>query len=122
MLVNIFKRFKNLPRGLANKDAFFRRIGMETSNSRRWSFWFLPVVALALICSVANAQEFDQDPNSPSPVILTQADSTRALAVPAQRLGRLNLNKIPEQAFPADGQVVIFVTALSLMDGEAANA
>ena len=65
----------------------------------------------------------DPDPNSPTPIVLSEVNSTRAVAQNVRNAVRVPLNKIPtSQAFPPDSEVVLYVTDLNLMDGEGANA
>ncbi len=65
----------------------------------------------------------DPDPNSPTPVLLSERDSTRALAqTPRQIRSETDLAKITSGAFPLDEKIEIFATNLSLMEGEGANA
>lgn len=64
----------------------------------------------------------DPDPNSPTPILLSQPDSTRALAVSKSEIGRKNSAKAAAQAFSPGDKVVLYVTNIELMDGEAANA
>lgn len=65
----------------------------------------------------------DPDPNSPSPILLSESDSTRALAQTAGKVrGKADLAKARGQAFPLDEKVELFVTNLSLMEDEGADA
>ena len=75
-------------------------------------------VLLLLPLFQALGQE-DADPNSPTPVILSQADSTRALTSLSVKPTRLRLGV---QAFRPDSTVTIYVTNLDLMKGEGATA
>lgn len=67
------------------------------------------------------AQE-DPDPNSPTPVILSQADSTRALTALPARSRRSGSLRASDAAFAPGGKVTIFVTNLDLMKDEGAGA
>lgn len=64
----------------------------------------------------------DPDPNSPTPILLSQPDSTRALAVSRDQLNRKTYAKAENRAFLPGEKVVLFVTNIALMDGEGANA
>jgi len=80
---------------------------------------FSALLMLPLV--VSKAQEvFDPDPNSPTPVLLSEVGSTRALAAPAGTI--VNIEKFPGQAFLPGSIVELFVTNLSLMPDEGANA
>lgn len=64
----------------------------------------------------------DPDPNSPTPVLLSEPNSTRALATTAASFSRQNLSKIKSQVFSPHSNIVLFVTNLDLLAGEGANA
>ena len=68
------------------------------------------------------AQEEDTNPDSPTPVLLSEADSNRALAVEPSDFKGVNLAKIESRAFAPETEVVLFVTNLDLMKDEGANA
>jgi uncharacterized protein (DUF1800 family) len=93
--------------------------------SRR-SLLLLQLFAAAMLVSfgarVAVADEVDPDPNSPIPILLSEKQSTRALAVPESELIKTDLTRIESRAFEANARVVLFVTNLRLMNGEGANA
>lgn len=76
------------------------------------------VVLLAAFAVSAN----DPDPNSPTPILLSAEDSTRALAVAeGTKIGR-TLPRAENNAFEYGAKVVFFVTNIRLMDGEGAKA
>ncbi len=78
---------------------------------------------LAMIATAGLGQQLsDPDPNSPTPVLLSLQGSTRAVAVPAERLGKVRIKNVTEEAFRPDSRVVLFVSNLTLMPGEGANA
>ncbi len=87
--------------------------------------WFVRnLTALAIISCIAfgvSAQN-DPNPNSPIPVLLSEKESTRALAQPAGGRGRSDLSTITPQAFNLNSKVELFVTNMSLMDGEGPEA
>src|SRR3954454_6869568 len=80
------------------------------------------VFLLFLAGTVSIAAQGDPDPNSPSPVLLSQRASTRALAVEGTSVGGLDLSRIPPQAFEPNPTITMFVTNLALAYGEGANA
>ena len=87
-------------------------------------FWVrcLRVALAALVLSFpAYAGEADEIADSPSPILISQADSTRALAANADTFRGTFPRKSPE-AFEPGGRVTLFVTNLDLMADEAANA
>ncbi|MDQ6787735.1 MAG: DUF1800 domain-containing protein [Acidobacteriota bacterium] len=66
--------------------------------------------------------EDDPNPDSPTPILLSQPNSTRALAVSADEWQSANLTRIKPRAFSTDSKITLFITNLSLMSGEQANA
>ncbi len=85
----------------------------------RWMAAFVLVFFGALGVAAA---EVDPDPNSPTPILLSETRSTRALAIPESGLNRVDLTRIESRAFDPHTRVVLFVTNLSLMADEGANA
>lgn len=73
-----------------------------------------------LLGAVAMANEV---PDSPSPILISEAESTRALAVNAEEW-KGSLPEYNTESFQpgAESRAVIFVTNLALMDGEGPNA
>lgn len=94
---------------------------MGSRISRR--FWrILTSVVLVSLTSIAVIGQ-DPDPNSPTPVLLSERDSTRALAGEAGKIrGVKDLTRAVAPAFQLGDTVDIFVTNLDLMEGEGANA
>lgn len=64
----------------------------------------------------------DPNPDSPTPVLISESDSTRALAIPADKFFGEITAKIKEKAFSPDSKIVLFVTNIDLMSDESANA
>lgn len=64
----------------------------------------------------------DPDPNSPTPILITEADSIRALAQPVKSARRVSPSRITSQAFRSNSKTVLYVTNIDLMEGEGANA
>lgn len=96
---------------------------MDSRNSRflrRVLSAFL--IILPLVFS-ASAQDEDTDPNSPTPILVSEANSTRALAyeLNSARRGR-NLSKAQARAFSPGSKIVIYATNLDLMKDEGENA
>lgn len=75
-----------------------------------------------LVFPILAAQDIDTDPDSPTPVLLSEASSNRALAAGDNSLRRLNLAKIESRAFMPESKIVLFVTNIELMEGEGADA
>ncbi len=70
---------------------------------------------------IAVGQE-DINPNSPTPILISESGSTRALAIPADNFGRVNISRSKSQAFAPSAKVTLFLTNLDLMKDEGANA
>lgn len=91
----------------------------------RISRTFLRILtSLALVsAAVMAAAAQDGDPNSPTPVLLSESDSTRALAQePGSIRTTADLARAKSPAFLPEDKVELFVTSLDLMDDEGANA
>ena len=90
------------------------------------SFWSISIFLAIVVCLAAPCfgQEIDPDPDSPTPVLLSQPTSPeRLLAVPQARYKGV-LPKTPEPFVSFDPQSVLtlFVTNVELMDNEGVNA
>lgn len=66
--------------------------------------------------------EIDGDPNSPAPVLLSNAGSTRVLATDEYSARFGNLGKIKPRSFVPNTRMVIFATNFTPMEGEDASA
>ncbi|HEX8638355.1 MAG TPA: DUF1800 family protein, partial [Pyrinomonadaceae bacterium] len=64
----------------------------------------------------------DIDPNSPTPVLLSEANSTRALAVESDGRRLMNPAKIQSRAFSSGARVNLYATGMELASDEGANA
>ncbi|MGI8638378.1 MAG: DUF1800 domain-containing protein [Pyrinomonadaceae bacterium] len=64
----------------------------------------------------------DPNPDSPTPILISEPNSTRALATPADNFLRGNVSEIQSRAFLPNSKIVLFVTNLDLMEDEGANA
>ena len=84
--------------------------------------WALTACLFVSGMAIAAAGQDDPDPNSPTPILLSESSSTRALAVSKDRFGKGDITKLAEQAFEPDSEIVLFVTNVKLMKGEGANA
>jgi len=79
--------------------------------------------ALFLLFFPVLAQEEDPNPDSPTPVLLSETDSTRALTeLPTAKIKRGNQLRFPNRAFSLDSQAVLYVTNIELLQDEGANA
>ncbi len=83
---------------------------------------FIASLAMFLLALPVLAQE-DPDPDSPTPILLSETASTRALtALPTTKLKRSSRLNAENQAFALDSQVTLYVMNLDLMKEEGASA
>ncbi len=91
--------------------------------SKKLRFWLQIQSAVFIsFLLVFSATAQDDNPNSPTPVLLSEADSSRALAVEAGKIRSAEVPKAETRAFGLNQKVKLFVTNVELMDGEGANA
>jgi uncharacterized protein (DUF1800 family) len=95
---------------------------MRSRKSRLWLQILGASLATFLLIFSVSAQEDDPNPDSPTPVLLSETGSTRALAVASESVGRTNLSKTKSAAFSANSKILLFVTNIDLMPDEGANA
>ena len=82
----------------------------------------LTLVAVMSVAAIGIAAQ-DPDPNSPTPILLSENGSTRALtALPAKIRAGSDSARVVPKAFSLGEKAELFVTNLSLMEGEGANA
>jgi uncharacterized protein (DUF1800 family) len=95
---------------------------MNSRTSRLFWHIFSAFFVIALLVFPVLA-ETDPNPDSPSPVLISQPDSTRALVVAADAW-RGNLPKPSNQSFSygEGNRIKLFVTNIDLLEGEGANA
>jgi uncharacterized protein (DUF1800 family) len=79
-------------------------------------------VAVALLFTGGAIAQDDPDPNSPMPVLVTRAESIRALAQYEKNADRVPLSKIGAQAFRPDTRIVVYVRGLQFTEDEGANS
>lgn len=81
-------------------------------------------VIFLFVCPLLAGVDGDADtnPDSPTPILLSEENSTRALADTESFFSRPNLTKLPSRAYEPDSNVVLFATNLDLMPGEDAGA
>lgn len=86
---------------------------------------FLRILITATIVSTFSIALFaqdDVDPNSPTPILLSESGSTRSLAVTDNGSGRYQIAKIRSQAFEPNSRIVLFLANIAPMKDEGANA
>ncbi len=95
---------------------------MRSRKSRFWQQILGAVLATFLLMFPVQAQEDDPNPDSPTPVLLSETNSTRALAAAPDALRQTNSSKTKSGAFSANSKILLFVSNLDLMPDEGANA
>ncbi|HEX8288784.1 MAG TPA: DUF1800 domain-containing protein [Pyrinomonadaceae bacterium] len=66
--------------------------------------------------------EDNQSADFPTPVLISEADSARALAIPFEKAINRSISRKQPKAFTLNSKIVLYVTNLNLMPGEGANA
>jgi hypothetical protein len=93
------------------------------SRKLRFLLQILSVSLVVFLLVLPALAEEDADPNSPTPVLLSETNSTRALAANSSRLSwRGDLPRQINNAYALNQKIVLFVTNIDLMEGEGANA
>jgi uncharacterized protein (DUF1800 family) len=83
----------------------------------------LSVLLYGVLTVLPILAETDPNPNSPTPILLTAPDSTRALAInETEKSTRGALPKAESGAFELNSRVFLYVTNVELMKGEGASA
>lgn len=95
---------------------------MNCQESRLMRRIFSIFLLLLPLVAAVSAQEFDEDPNSPSPILISEPNSTRALAANEFSAKGFNFTKLKSRAFAPDSNVVLFATNLNLLKDEGAEA
>jgi uncharacterized protein (DUF1800 family) len=96
---------------------------MKSFTSRFIGQIFGAFFVIALLALPVFTADIDPDPDSPTPVLISQPDSTRALAVWADTWrGTLPKPSNSVFAYGADYRIKLFITNVELMNGEGANA
>lgn len=80
----------------------------------------ISVSVFVLLSSVIVPAQDDPDPNSPTPILLSENDSTRALASPVGKSRRSS--RTSSRVFWSNQKIQMFATNIDLLDGEGANA
>lgn len=92
------------------------------SRKTRFRLIFISVCfVISLLITPGLLAQSDPNPNSPTPILLSGSDASRALAVEANS----KINGLPNtksRAFSLNSKVILFVTNVELMPGEGANA
>ena len=82
----------------------------------------LSACCVIFLAAFSVSAQQDPNPDSPTPILISETDSLRALANTPDKLGGVNSSKIKSRAFTPDSKVVLYVTNLELMADEGANA
>jgi uncharacterized protein (DUF1800 family) len=97
---------------------------MKTNKSHVLFAIFCACVMVISLAVPVFAQETDPNPDSPTPILLSEPNSTRALTSVYSRSRGASLTKTASKAFSpgAKSKVIIYLTNLDLMQDEGANA
>lgn len=90
--------------------------GKPCLSRRILGIWFV-----LLFCLVPAFAE-DENPNSPTPVLLSEPGSTRALALDPDEAKGTDLAKAVSRVFAPESEAVVYVANVDLMKGEGASA
>ncbi len=89
-----------------------------TSKSHGWQRFFNAALIVCAFAFSIWAQDNDPNPDSPTPILISETDSARALAISATP----NAVKKTTKAFAPNERIVLYAANLRLIEGEAANA
>ena len=94
---------------------------------KKSSFWKritqTGLIIFTTALSITAQPTVDPNPDSPTPVLIGEFDSLRALATATgKNIAVNNLSKIKSPAFPLFSKAVIYITNVNLLDGEDASA
>jgi uncharacterized protein (DUF1800 family) len=80
----------------------------------------IPWIALVILATLVSADaQSDPDPNSPAPVLIAEAGSSRVKAI---RVDFHKRSRVVETAFPPNSSIKIFISGIELLPGEGSNA
>ncbi len=88
----------------------------------RWVWQILSANFLLFLLVFPILAQPDPNPDSPTPILISEPNSTRALALPDSKFLRGNVSRIESRAFLPDSKVVLYVTNLDLLADEGASA
>lgn len=91
---------------------------MISRTSRFWQQFLSAGLVVILLAFPTLAQE-DSNPDSPTPVLISEKDSTRALAT---KTGKSYFTKNRNKAFDPDSKILLYVTNIDLKNEESAGS
>lgn len=95
---------------------------MMSRKSRRWC-QLLSGCFVVFLAAFSIQAQVDPNPDSPTPILISEPNNLRAAAAAAGRnLRAINFSKLRSRAFEPNSKVVLYVTNLDLMEGEGATA
>ena len=94
---------------------------MKSSKSRPTQLISLTTLIIFAFAFTIRAEN-NQSSDSPIPVLISEVDSTRALAIPAERSSNRSFSQKQPKVFSSNSKIVLYVTNLNLMPGEGASA
>jgi uncharacterized protein (DUF1800 family) len=91
-------------------------------NRNRLSVLFGPIIIVAILLTISANGQDEQNPNSPTPVLLSSTDYSRALAIPASQYTSRGLPTAASPTLANNSRAIIFVRNVRLMKGEGHTA
>ncbi len=91
----------------------------------QWPKALVATFAVFVLLAVSHLQVnafSDENPNSPTPILITEPNTKRALAVPAWKFNAEDPTAGAEQIHQSGSDVYLFIYNVQLMKGEGANA
>ncbi len=91
--------------------------------SRTSRFWwqFLSASLVVFLLAFPTLAQEDSNPDSPTPILISEKDSTRALATKIGKSFNENLTKNRNKAFYQDSKILLYVTNIDLKNEEGAS-
>jgi hypothetical protein len=88
---------------------------------RTFGFWrhFLSAGLVVFLLAFPTLAQEDSNPDSPTPILLSEKDSTRALAT---KIGKSYLTKNRNRAFYSDSKILLYVSNIDLKNEEGASS
>lgn len=93
-----------------------------TSNSSRFWWKIFNTFLIAFLLAIPTFAQEDSNPDSPTPILISEEGSTRALAAKIGKSIIQNSKKNRPKAFSPDSTILLYVANLDLKDEEKANS
>lgn len=83
---------------------------------------YIAALIFTVVFSLTGFSQADPDPNSPTPVLLSRADSTRAMTDEGSVILSRESSRRPEEAFQPGSKVTLYAAGLEFADDEGGNS